>query len=181
MAGKSHSYWRLDTHRNTELECRTTPDHILVPPARTVRGRPRPITRAQVEHQDLGLHKQDHFPLVSNLHVHVPQMTKRRRKKVVSHKWNTLLRSLQPGQCHEAPVSCRHLSFWNYNVNDLVVRTDLSSLTRCPITLAQAMLTRDLHMPNRLLFERFSRFHLRRLAKQNCRIACIYVDTYVCL
>ena len=82
--GKAHSYWRLDTHRNTELECRTTPDHILVPPARTVRGRPRPITRAQVEHQDLGLHKQDHFPLVSNLHVHVPQMTKRRRKKVVS-------------------------------------------------------------------------------------------------
>jgi hypothetical protein len=37
-----------------------------------------------VEQHDLGLHKQDHFPLVSNLHVHVPQMTKRRRKKVVS-------------------------------------------------------------------------------------------------
>jgi hypothetical protein len=85
--GKVHSYWRMDTHRRTEQECRTTPDHILVPPASAARGRSRPFTHAQVVQQDLGLHKQDHFPLVSNLHVHVPQMTKRRRKKARARKW----------------------------------------------------------------------------------------------
>ena len=49
-----------------------------------------------------------------------------RHHAVKSHKWNTSLRSLAPGQVSEAAVSCRHLSFWDYNVNNLAVRTDLT-------------------------------------------------------
>jgi hypothetical protein len=72
-----------DNTRGTPNEVlRSTPDHILVPPAATGSRGARPITKAAVVHQDLGLSSQDHFPTVTNLHVHLQKMPKRRRKRL---------------------------------------------------------------------------------------------------